>query len=112
MGILFEKEFSCFHYFNALVENNSGQHIKILRTNRGGEYMSNEFLNFCKTHGIQNKFIAWYTPQQNGIGLPYYSMNEDYNSLQLSDSSLLMKFCTLIFVVQCRHNPLVAAIIF
>ena len=27
-------------------------------------------------------------PQSNGIGLPYYLMNEDYNSLQLSDSSL------------------------
>ena len=26
-------------------------------------------------------------PRSNGIGLPYYSMNEDYNSLQLSDSS-------------------------
>ena len=24
-------------------------------------------------------------PRSNGIGLPYYSMNEDYNSLQLSD---------------------------
>ena len=49
------------------MENQSGHGIKILRTDRGGEYVSNEFLNFCKTHGIQKQFIARYTPQQNGI---------------------------------------------
>ena len=59
--------FSCFQQFKALMENQSGHRIKILRTERGGEYVSNEFLNFCKTHGIQKKFTAWYTPQQNGI---------------------------------------------
>ena len=49
------------------MENHSGHHIKILRTDRGGEYVSNEFLNFCKAHGIQKQFTARYTPQQNGI---------------------------------------------
>ena len=58
--------FSYFQQFKALVENQSGHRIKILRTDRGGEYVSNEFLNFCKTHGIQKQFTAWYTPQQNG----------------------------------------------
>ena len=47
--------------------NQSGHRIKILRTDRGGEYVSNEFLNFCKTRGIQKQFTAWYTPQQNGV---------------------------------------------
>ena len=32
--------FEKFCHFKALVENQSGQHIKILRTDRGGEYMS------------------------------------------------------------------------
>ena len=59
--------FSYFQQLEALMENQSGHRIKILRTDRGGEYVSNEFLNFCKTHGIQKKFTAWYTPQQNGI---------------------------------------------
>ena len=35
--------------------------------NRGSEYASNEFLNFCKTHGIQKQFTARYTPQWKGI---------------------------------------------
>ena len=59
--------FGYFQQFKALVENQSGHRIKILRTDRGGEYVSNEFLNFYKTHGIQKQLIAWYTPQQNGI---------------------------------------------
>ena len=48
------------------MENDGGDHIKILRTDKG-EYVSNEFLNFCKIHGIQKKFTARYTPQQNGV---------------------------------------------
>ena len=59
--------FSYFQQFKALVENQSGHRIKILRTDRGGEYVSKEFLNFCKTHGIQKQFTARYTPQQNDI---------------------------------------------
>ena len=45
--------FICFQQFKALMENQSGHHIKILRTDRGHEYVSNEFINFFKTHGIQ-----------------------------------------------------------
>ena len=47
------------------MENQSGHHIKILRADRGTKYVSNEFLDFCKTHVIQKQFTAWYTPQQN-----------------------------------------------
>ena len=62
-------KFDAFNYqqFKALVENQSGHRIKILRTYKGGEYVSNEFLNFCKAHCLQNKFTTWYTPQHNGI---------------------------------------------
>ena len=49
------------------MENQSGHRIKILRTDVGGEYVLNEFLNFCKTHGIQKQFTARYTSQQNGV---------------------------------------------
>ena len=40
--------FSCFQQFKALVENQSVHRIKILRTDKGGEYVSNEFLNFLQ----------------------------------------------------------------
>ena len=41
--------------------------IKALRTNRGGEYLSNEFQYFLKEWGIRPEFTAAYSPQQNGV---------------------------------------------
>ena len=49
------------------MENHSGHRIKILRMYIGDEYVSNEFLNFCKNHGIQKKFTVRYTPEQNDV---------------------------------------------
>eukprot|EP00253_Pinus_taeda_P023123 PITA_23123 len=59
--------FEKFRNFKALVENKSGLHIKVLRTDRGGEYISKEFLIFCRENGIHKQFKAGYTPQQNGV---------------------------------------------
>eukprot|EP00253_Pinus_taeda_P015702 PITA_15702 len=59
--------FEKFRNFKALVENQSGLHIKVLRTNIGGEYISKEFLRFCRENGIHKQFTARYTPQQNGV---------------------------------------------
>ena len=53
--------FGCFQQFKALMENQSGYKIKVLRRNRGGEYVLNEFLNLNKTHGIHKKFTMQYT---------------------------------------------------
>lgn len=59
--------FECFHQYKALVEKQSGYYIKVLRTDRGGEYISNDFLRYCMEHAIHNKFTTRYTPQQNGV---------------------------------------------
>eukprot|EP00253_Pinus_taeda_P035295 PITA_35295 len=59
--------FEKFQNFKALVENQSGLRIKVLRIDRGGEYISKEFLRFCRENGIHKKFTARYTPQQNGV---------------------------------------------
>eukprot|EP00253_Pinus_taeda_P019173 PITA_19173 len=59
--------FEKFRNFKALVENQSGMHIKVLRTDRGGEYISKEFLRFCRENGIHKQFTTRYTPQQNGV---------------------------------------------
>lgn len=40
--------FENFRNFNALVEKQSGCNIKILRTNCGGEFLSNDFNLFCE----------------------------------------------------------------
>lgn len=50
-----------------IVKNKFGRNIKMLRSDGGGEYMSNEVTSFLKSHGIQRQVTAPYTPQQNGV---------------------------------------------
>ena len=38
----------------------------MLRSDRGGEYFSNDFNMFCEEHGIIHECTSHYTPQQNG----------------------------------------------
>ena len=59
--------FTAFQMFKALVEREADSQIKILRTDRGGEFNSQEFGSFCKNHGIRKQLTAAYTPQQNGV---------------------------------------------
>jgi len=57
-----------FKNFKVGVEKESGAYIISLRTDRGGEFTSNEFENFCKDQGITRQLTAaYYTPQQNGV---------------------------------------------
>ncbi|CAJ2667154.1 unnamed protein product [Trifolium pratense] len=56
-----------FKSFKLLVEKQSEKKIKILRSDGGGEYTSNEFKTFCSENGIQHEIIAPYTPQHNGM---------------------------------------------
>ena len=59
--------FEKFKIFKAMVEKEAGIAIKILRTDRGGEFTSNAFNEFCQTHGIARHLTAPYSPQQNGV---------------------------------------------
>lgn len=59
--------FNQFKLFKKRVETETGKNIKCLRTDRGGEYTSNEFSSYCKEQGIRRQLTTAYTPQQNGI---------------------------------------------
>ncbi|KAL4289903.1 hypothetical protein GQ457_14G000940 [Hibiscus cannabinus] len=59
--------FSVFKKFKSSIEKQSGNAVKVLRTDRGGEFVSTEFDNFCEEMGIQHQLTASYTPQQNGV---------------------------------------------
>ncbi|XP_061349454.1 uncharacterized protein LOC133294723 [Gastrolobium bilobum] len=54
-----------FKEFKAMTEKQSGQYLKTLRIDRGGEYTSKLFEEFCRQHGIIHQLTAAYTPQQN-----------------------------------------------
>ncbi|TYK18668.1 T26F17.17 [Cucumis melo var. makuwa] len=53
--------------FKTLVEKESGYYIKALRSDRGGEFTSNEFKTFCAENGIRRPTIVSFTPQQNDV---------------------------------------------
>ena len=56
------KTLSFFKSFKALVEKEAGESIMCLRTNRGGEFTSKAFEEFCRGQGIKRQLTAACTP--------------------------------------------------
>jgi hypothetical protein len=56
-----------FKELKDLVENLSKRKIKILRSDNGGEYTSNEFGIFCRDVWIKRELTTPYNPQQNVV---------------------------------------------
>ncbi|KAM1100035.1 hypothetical protein ACFX2B_006478 [Malus domestica] len=61
------ESFERFKEFKNEVEKQTGKQIKILRSDRGGEYLSNEFLDYLKEYGIISQWTPPGTPQLNGV---------------------------------------------
>ena len=59
--------FEKFKDFKNEVQNQLGKSIKILRSDRGGEYLSQEFHDYLKECGIVPQLTPPYTPQWNGV---------------------------------------------
>lgn len=53
--------------FRRSVELETGEKLKTLRTDRGGEFLSNDFTAYCKETGLNHHYTAPYSPQQNGV---------------------------------------------
>ena len=56
-----------FIKYKSEVENQKNKMIKRLRTDRGGEYESNPFKEFCEQNGIIHEVTPPYSPESNGI---------------------------------------------
>ncbi|GJZ98979.1 retrotransposon protein, putative, ty1-copia subclass [Tanacetum coccineum] len=59
--------FETFKVFKNEVENQLEKTIKALRSDRGGEYISQEFKDYLKACGIVQQLTPPYTPQHNGV---------------------------------------------
>jgi hypothetical protein len=55
--------FSRFQEFKALVENQIGKKIRVLRSDNGGEYTSKEFMDFYAGEGIRRELTVPYNLQ-------------------------------------------------
>ena len=55
-----------FQHFKNEAENQLDRKIKVIRSDRGGEYEA-PFGDFCSQNGIIHQTTAPYSPQQNGV---------------------------------------------
>ena len=77
--------FEKFLKFKASVERQSGQLIKILRSDGGGEFTSHEFRDYLATNGIRHETTVAETPEQNGVAERYNrTLIEAIRSLMLA----------------------------
>ncbi|CAD7002894.1 unnamed protein product [Ceratitis capitata] len=62
-----DEVFENFVTFKNMVERQTGQKIKALRSDNGREYINKRFDDFLKQHGIARQLTIPYSPQQNGV---------------------------------------------
>ena len=87
-GEVFEK----FIEWKNMMEKSSGQKIKVLRTDNGGEYTSKVFENFLKKEGIRHEYTVPKTPEQNGVAERFNRTLVETVRAMLSDSNLPKRF--------------------
>jgi transposase InsO family protein len=56
-----------FKDYKARVERETGNTIKVLRSDNGGEFVNNAMGDFLRSEGIKHQVTTVYTPQQNGV---------------------------------------------
>ena len=78
--------------------------IKTLRSDRGGEYLDNDFEEFLVEHGIVSQLTAPGTPQQNGVAERRNRTLLDMMRSMFSYSSLPSSFMG-ICITDCNVYP-------
>lgn len=81
-----------FKQWKSHVENETGMKVKTLRTDRGGEFMSNEFDLLCNESGMFHQLTTAYSPQQNGVAERKNRTVVEGARCMLKDSGLGRKF--------------------
>ena len=59
--------FERFKIFRKMVERETDLKLKCLRSDRGGEFISQGFIEYCEKHGIKRQYSTARTPHQNGV---------------------------------------------
>ena len=57
---------SSFDRLTRFIERQSGNKLKLIRTDGGGEYVNNWMKDYCEHNGVTHQKTIKYTPQQNG----------------------------------------------
>ena len=83
-----DESFSKFVIYKTEVENQLERKIKIIRSDRGGEYSSNQLAQYCEENGIIHEETAPYSPQSNGVSERKNRTLVDMVKCMLSSSGL------------------------
>ena len=59
--------FTRFKEWKVLVEKSIDRKLKSIRTDNGGEYVSNEFQDYLRTEGVKHERSIPKKPEQNGV---------------------------------------------
>jgi hypothetical protein len=59
--------FDAFRKWKFMIEKKTEKKVKLLCTDNGTEFCSNQFNNYCSDEGIVRHHTISYTPQQNGV---------------------------------------------
>jgi hypothetical protein len=62
-----DESFSRFQDFKNLVENQTGRHIWVFRTDNGKEFDFFKYDELCRACGIKRELTVPYNPQQDGV---------------------------------------------
>ena len=84
--------FQRFQEWKAQVERSTGEKVKILRSDNGGEYTSNEFTSFLTEQGIKHEKTIPHTPEQNGVAERFNRTLMEGVRTMLADSKLPHRF--------------------
>ena len=98
-----DQVFDRFLEWKALVENSSGKRLKTLRTDNGGEYVSNKFDSYLKEEGIHHELTVPKIPEQNGVAERLNRTLVEIARSMLLDAKLPKKYwgeavCTAVYL--------------
>ncbi|KAJ9535862.1 hypothetical protein OSB04_un000976 [Centaurea solstitialis] len=100
-----DQAFDMFKIYKSMVETQKGKKLKILRSDRGGEYFPTNFTSFCEDHGLIHQVSAPYRPQQNGVEERKNGVLVDMVNAMLVNSSLLLDLWGEALLTACHvHN--------
>ena len=85
-------DFQMFKWYLARVEKESGKILKCLRSDRGGEFTSNEFENLCNDRGIKRQTSTPRTPPQKGIAKRRNIYVMDYARTMMMEKNVVLKY--------------------
>ena len=81
-----------FKWFLARVDKETSKSLKYLRSERGGEFTSNEFEMFYNDRGIKRKTSTPRTPPQNGIVERINMPIMDYVKTLIMEKNVALKY--------------------